>query len=161
MSGMSQFDATMHPRGHASNPGSFSHRDRSAPEASLAAQRTPCTLGGYEVRGFQTHRRGMEGGGFSASVYRGGANMLTDLTTKGRHQGPEITRLVTTAEQVYGPDVYAPDERFVILVLANADLDDAGPEQWPAAVEAPISQMLADGAYDLDDPDSVREMDIL
>ncbi|PPF23135.1 hypothetical protein C5C14_02310 [Rathayibacter rathayi] len=98
----------------------------------------------------------MEGGGFSASMYRaservftiendenGGANMLTYLTTKGRHQGPEITRLVTTAEQVYGPDAYAPDERFVILVLANAYLDDAEPEQRPAAVEGHISQMLA------------------
>ena len=40
---MTAFDENQHPRGHASNPGSFSEKSRSAPESALAA-RPPATV---------------------------------------------------------------------------------------------------------------------
>lgn len=67
---MPTFNEADHNRNDATKQ--FAERNRGTPEATLPAPRKPGVLGGYEVRNYKKVNMGMEGGAFTATVYRDG-----------------------------------------------------------------------------------------
>jgi hypothetical protein len=94
---------------------------------------------GYEVKNYRKLPIGMEGGAFTASIWRdgkrvmlvenagnGGANTYTDLSspkTPLRHRGEEIDRFKKTASAMYGPDKYESDDALFAFVQLGSEVD--------------------------------------
>lgn len=84
MAGMSTFDESSVRRGQPQNKAQFRDHARTAPEVSLGAdEQQPNdrpyvlgTLGGYSIKNMREHSAGMEGGGFTASLYKDGKRVL-------------------------------------------------------------------------------------
>ncbi|WAC50366.1 hypothetical protein [Frigoribacterium sp. SL97] len=73
---MTNFNENDHPRAET---GKFADKSQSAPETSLitpARPRKPGQLGPYELKNYKRHSAGMEGGGFTASLYRDGKRVV-------------------------------------------------------------------------------------
>lgn len=109
---------------------------------------TPGQYGGYEVKNYKELPIGMEGGAFTASIWRdgkramlvensgdGGANVYTDVTDPKqprRHRGPAVEEFTSAASAIYGPDTLESDDAFFGLALMGGQLDKAAVKNnWP------------------------------
>lgn len=137
---MTDFDETDHPRATA---GKFTDKPQTAPEASLTPKpaRKPGELGGFTVKGYKEHSAGMEGGGFTASIYRDGKRVIA--VSNDGNGGSNLYRALKPAE-----DGAAPETQLFREFAARA-LPDAGPEpegsiletmKWLRDIEMNIAQ---------------------
>lgn len=101
----------------------------------------PGRYAGYELKNYKRLPIGMEGNGFTASLWRdgkrvmlvenqgnGGANVYTDLSdakTPMRHRGPEIERFQRTASEMYGPNRHESDDALVNFIQLGGEVDRA------------------------------------
>lgn len=101
----------------------------------------PGRYAGYELKNFKRLPIGMEGNGFTASLWRdgkrvmlvenqgnGGANVYTDISdakTPTRHRGPEIERFQKTASEMYGPNRFESDDALVTFISWASEVDKA------------------------------------
>ena len=101
----------------------------------------PGRYAGYELKNFKRLPIGMEGNGFTASLWRdgkrvmlvenqgnGGANVYTDISdakTPTRHRGPEIERFQKAASEMYGPNRFESDDALVTFISWASEVDKA------------------------------------
>lgn len=116
---------------------------------------------GYEVKNFKRLPIGMEGNGFTASIWRdgkrvmlvenqgnGGANVYTDLSDPSgpaRHRGPEVERFQKAAVEMYGPNHHESDDSLVTFVQWGSEIDKAARKNnWSRAevVEAAVADYV-------------------
>lgn len=101
----------------------------------------PGRYAGYELKNFKRLPIGMEGNGFTASLWRdgkrvmlvenqgnGGANVYTDISDAKmptRHRGPEIERFQKAASEMYGPNRFESDDALVTFISWASEVDKA------------------------------------
>lgn len=108
----------------------------------------PGQYAGYEVKNYKELPIGMEGGAFTASIWRdgkrvmlvensgdGGANVYTDISDPKkptRHRGPAVEEFVAASSAIYGPDTLESDDALFGLALMGGQLDKAVTKNnWP------------------------------
>lgn len=162
---MSSFDESKVTRGQPANDGQFAGKANSEPESTLPTPKpyVPGTLGGYSIRNYHAHRAGMEGGGFTASIYRdgkrvleasndgnGGAHLYRPIFPRVTPGGvDEFAALEATARRVMGredSDFFEPD-LFVTLAQAVGDIH-RGAGRIRVLYSEAAAAALADSAWD-------------
>jgi len=122
------------PRGHANNKGSWTSKQQGAPDTSLP-ERKPGQLGGYELKGFKTLNTGMEGGAFTASIYKdgrrailvsydgnGGNYTYTDAATGRRHMGEAIDEFIEFAKKATEQS-FEPEDHLIGVLAYLRDVE--------------------------------------